>query len=426
MSLSPTRRRSRARGGGRRRRAAGRWPDRCRRRRCRWRCRAARRTSSVCPRAFSSSMTAAGQRRLDFEHARLRAVVVERADRMQRVDARRLDRRLHVHAEVDDVQQHEQDLLVLAVAARRADREERLAVLQHDGRRQRGPRPLAAGEDVRARRIEMERLHPVAHRHAGAPGDERAAEQPAGARRRGEEIARRRRRPGSTSCRRVPCSGLRLKAEARLRREASASGCSREIRSAAPFRAPDRPGRCSRLARFGSIRRAAERRVRLRQQHVAGHADEIGIAVVAIAIGVRQLDRLDDRVQRVGRAARPSPRGRSPRGSAASAAATVPGSRTPPCRRCSRDTAPTPAPRSCRGSRRDPLRSSRRRPRGRPRSSRARSVLCRTRRGRPRSPARATRRAPAPSFSAAASARSVAARFGCRNISPTGVICRRR
>ena len=212
-----------------------------------------RRTSRTCPRAFSSSMTDGGQRRLHFEHARLRAVVVERADRMQRVDARRLDGRLHVHAEIDDVEQDEQDLLVLAVAARRADREERLAVLEDDRRRQRRPRPLAAGEHVRARRIEVERLHPVAHRHAGRAGDERAAEQPARARRGREQVAvgvrDLERRRVARFFRRV----CRLKAEAALagdRRQLSAAS-GRRSSSAAP-RAGS-PGRCSRLARFGSI-----------------------------------------------------------------------------------------------------------------------------------------------------------------------------
>ena len=140
---------------------------------------------------------------------------------MQRIDARRLDRRLDVHVEHDHVQQHVQDLLILAVAARRADREKRLAVLQHDRRRQRRARPLAAGEHVRADRIEIEHLHPVRQRHAGVAGDERAAEQPAGARRRAEQIAvlvddvdagrvagrvRRLRRPANAGVARAPAA----------------------------------------------------------------------------------------------------------------------------------------------------------------------------------------------------------------------------
>ena len=107
-------------------------------------------TFSLCPRAVSASRTAAGTRFSISQHARLARVVVERAERVQRVDARRLDRLLDVLAEHDHLQQHVQDLLILAVAARRADREERLAVLQHDRRRQRGARPLAADEHVRA------------------------------------------------------------------------------------------------------------------------------------------------------------------------------------------------------------------------------------------------------------------------------------
>ena len=143
--------------------------DRCRRRRCRSRSRRPARTRSTCPRAFNSSSTPAPASTPTSSTPGCGTMVVERADGMQRVDARRFDGRLHVHAEIEDVEQHEQNLLILAVAARRADREERLAVLEDDGRRQRRARPLAAGEHVRARRIEVECLHPVAHRHAGAP-----------------------------------------------------------------------------------------------------------------------------------------------------------------------------------------------------------------------------------------------------------------
>src|SRR5687767_7465712 len=59
--------------------------------------------------------------RFDFEHARLGAMIVERAYRVQRVHARRLYGRLDVHPEVDHVEENQQDLLVLAVTARRAD-----------------------------------------------------------------------------------------------------------------------------------------------------------------------------------------------------------------------------------------------------------------------------------------------------------------
>src|SRR5678815_1054629 len=57
-----------------------------------------------------------GKRGLDLEDARLRPMIVEGADRMQRIDPRRLDRGLHVEPEIDDVEQHEENLLILTVA----------------------------------------------------------------------------------------------------------------------------------------------------------------------------------------------------------------------------------------------------------------------------------------------------------------------
>src|SRR3989442_762546 len=87
---------------------------------------------------------------LDLEHARLAFVVVERAEGMERVDPRRFDRLLKAHLEDEDVQQHVEHLLILAVTAWCADGEKRLAVPQDDRRRQRRARALAAGEHVRA------------------------------------------------------------------------------------------------------------------------------------------------------------------------------------------------------------------------------------------------------------------------------------
>src|SRR4029079_12243332 len=68
---------------------------------------------------------------LDFEHAGLARVGVERSERVQRVDARRFDRLLDVAAEDEHLEQHIENLLILAVAAGRADGQERLALLEH-------------------------------------------------------------------------------------------------------------------------------------------------------------------------------------------------------------------------------------------------------------------------------------------------------
>ena len=209
------------------------------------------RSRSTCPRDRSTSRTVRRKRPFDFEDAGLRAMVVERALRMQRVDPRRLDRGLHVETEVDDVQQDEQDLLVLAVAAGCADREKRLAVLQHDGRSERRPRTFTAGEHVRAGGLEPECLHPVAHRHTGVARDKRAAEQPSGTRRGRKQISRRighLDRGGITWFAWLGPSSVR---------PSSCSGqASRATGPSVPIRAAPRsgsPGRCSILACAGSI-----------------------------------------------------------------------------------------------------------------------------------------------------------------------------
>src|SRR4030095_5795234 len=128
---------------------------------------------------------------LDLEDTRLALVVLEGAERMERVEARRLDRLLESAAEDEQVQKDVQDLLVLAVSPRRRDGEKGLAVLQDDRRRQRGAGALAAGEHVGALRIEVEDLHTVGERHPGVAGDEGPAEDPAGAWGRGKEGAPR-------------------------------------------------------------------------------------------------------------------------------------------------------------------------------------------------------------------------------------------
>src|SRR5262249_40446198 len=66
---------------------------------------------------------------LDLEGARLGPVGAEALSVMERVEARSLERRLRWHTEDDQVEQHLERLLVLAVAARAAQGERRLAVL---------------------------------------------------------------------------------------------------------------------------------------------------------------------------------------------------------------------------------------------------------------------------------------------------------
>src|SRR5260221_10500247 len=72
-----------------------------------------------------------GHAPLDFEEPRLAPVIVERAERMKRVDPRLFNRLLDIEVEHEDLEQHVQDLLILTVAARGAQGEEWLGVLQH-------------------------------------------------------------------------------------------------------------------------------------------------------------------------------------------------------------------------------------------------------------------------------------------------------
>src|SRR5262249_17270263 len=125
----------------------------------------------------------------DLQHARLALVVVERSERVQRVDPRRLDRLLDVLVEHEYLQEHVEDLLILAVAAWRTDGQERLSVFQDQRGRERRPWPFATDEHVRAQGIQVEDGHAIRERYASIASHESATEQPPGARRGAEEVA---------------------------------------------------------------------------------------------------------------------------------------------------------------------------------------------------------------------------------------------
>ena len=97
---------------------------------------------------------------------------------MQRVEARSLDRLLRGHVEDGEIEEHLQGLLILAVTAGTAERDERFAVAEHDRRAERRAWPLAAPHDVGMPLVEDERLHAVAERHAGVARDEGATREP--------------------------------------------------------------------------------------------------------------------------------------------------------------------------------------------------------------------------------------------------------
>jgi len=100
-----------------------------------------------------------------------------------------LDGLLRSHAEDGDVENDLQRLLVLAVAARAAERQERLAVAQHDGGAQRRARALSRPQDVRVLLVQDKGLHAIAERHACVARDERAAREPGRGWRGRKEVA---------------------------------------------------------------------------------------------------------------------------------------------------------------------------------------------------------------------------------------------
>src|SRR5215218_396325 len=98
-------------------------------------------------------------------------MIVERAYEVESLKAGGLDGLLHVHAELDDIQQDLNERLVLVVAARGRKHDEWLSVLEHKRGRERYARALAGLKHVRVAFFEKERLHPLAHQHARVARD---------------------------------------------------------------------------------------------------------------------------------------------------------------------------------------------------------------------------------------------------------------
>src|SRR6185369_14207700 len=89
---------------------------------------------------------------------------------VERLKARRLDRFLHVHSELDDVQQHLDERLILVIAAGRREHHERFAVLEHKSWSEGDPRALARLKNVRMTFFQKERLHTLAEQDASVTG----------------------------------------------------------------------------------------------------------------------------------------------------------------------------------------------------------------------------------------------------------------
>src|SRR5439155_13743072 len=102
----------------------------------------------------------------DAQSAGDRVVREEARREVRRREARRLDRVLHRHAELDEVQEHLQRPLILLIAALSAENHRRRAVAQHERRRERRPWALSGNEGVRVTRNEEERLHARPEREA--------------------------------------------------------------------------------------------------------------------------------------------------------------------------------------------------------------------------------------------------------------------
>src|SRR5262249_36228738 len=129
---------------------------------------------------------------LKIEPVEARIVWPERAEEMQRLDPRPLERlvqvRVPVGPELHHIEKRLQDSLALVVAAWRADRHEGLTVPQHNAWRQRVARPRPRAQLGGAGFVEPELLAAYAHADPGVAEDHSAAD-PAAARCRVEDVA---------------------------------------------------------------------------------------------------------------------------------------------------------------------------------------------------------------------------------------------
>ena len=213
--------------------------------------------------------------------------------------------------ELDDVEERLQDRLVLVVAAGRAQRHQRLAVLEHQARRQRVARPRPRPDLVGAGLVEPELLAAHAHADAGVAEDHRAG-HPAAARRGVEDVA------GLVDDR--PCGWCpSTRPPSRVRATVSLAACASRSPAGALRRCRRRCCTCAngQVLTFESCgqriagderprrlprvdQRRALLRIGLRQQAFARHLHERRVGVVGVAVGVGQLHRLGDGVHVVG------------------------------------------------------------------------------------------------------------------------------
>ena len=121
------------------------------------------------------------------ERPGLRAVRVEGRREMARVERGGVHRDLQVHAEIDAVQEELERPLVLLVRARRAERHERPAVLQRQGRGEGRAGALSRPEAIGVAGIQGKHLQAGSEGEA-QPFDDRRAAEPAAGGRRGHQV----------------------------------------------------------------------------------------------------------------------------------------------------------------------------------------------------------------------------------------------
>jgi hypothetical protein len=115
--------------------------------------------------------------------AEVSAVLAERADEVSSREARRLKCILGAHAEFNVVKDDLDGCLILLVAARYRDRDDRLVVVEKQRWAQRDSRPLARLYDVGSSCIRVQTAEPASVNYAGASGDAGSAGQAARSRR---------------------------------------------------------------------------------------------------------------------------------------------------------------------------------------------------------------------------------------------------
>ena len=264
-----------------------------------------------------------------------RLVLAERAAHLVAGDVGRLRRLLHVHPELDDVQEELQQVLVLRVAALHGEGEMgRLPSFKRQPRRERHARPLARLEHVvRVLRLRsstklcMRWLMPMPVRPAMTAGIQPPlgvtdTTQPSSSAASIEVVPAR--KPSSNVSVPMPARGRRPRR--RRRPECATARAGRGTDSAALERigiAGRRPGRCD---PGRSVAAAPSRSPSTADPHrLLGR--KVGVAVVEVAVGEGEVHGLVERVDVARAVVAHRLEGRSSRGCSAPAAAPAPASR---------------------------------------------------------------------------------------------------